>query len=85
MDEDVEDLGLHVQSRFVEPVSHHVQNISEDFHVVTRVEEVGNWAVFVYVQQDLLKKFQPEVTVCAEFVPEGPDDAVQYGVKIIFL
>ena len=50
MDEDVEDLGLYVQSGFVEAVSHDVQNVSEDFHVVARVEEVGNWTVFVDVQ-----------------------------------
>lgn len=60
----------------MEAVSHHIEYISQDFHVIASVESIGNLVIFVDIQQHFLKKIKAQVTVSAEFMPERPDDAI---------
>lgn len=49
MDQEVEDLGLGVETGFVVPVGHYVENVGQDAHVVLGVEHVGDLLVLVDV------------------------------------
>lgn len=60
----------------MEAVSHHVEDVSENLHVITSIEGVGNLAVFIDVQQNFLKKIEAQVAVGAELVSERPDNAI---------
>ena len=52
----IENLWLQFQAWFVIPVCHHVQNVSQNSHVIFRVEYVRDLLVFVHIVQNLLKQ-----------------------------
>lgn len=76
MHQNEEDLNLCPQPRLMEPISHHVQNISQHSHVVPRVKLVTYLTVLVDIRQDLFKQVQSQVRIGREFVPQGPYHAV---------
>ena len=65
MNKEVEDFGLGVKSWLVVTVSHHVQNISENAHVVFGVEQVGDLLVFVNIVENVFQQVQTQITVSA--------------------
>jgi hypothetical protein len=85
VDEDVENFGLGVKSGFVEAVCHDVEDISANSHVVLAIKDVGDGCIFIDVSQNLLEQVQAQIGVGAELVPQGPNHAIQYGVKVALL
>ena len=70
MDQYEEDLHLRSHPRFVEPVRHHIQHLSQHPHVVLGVEYVCHLSALVYICQDLLQQLQAQVRVSAQLVSE---------------
>lgn len=85
VDQYEEYLGLQITSRLVKPISHYVEDLSEDLHVVLLVKNVGDLSVFVDIRQHFLQLLQAEVGICAQLMSEGPNNAIQYSAEMVLL
>ncbi len=54
MDEDVEDFALGLYAWFVETVSHNIDEIWDDTHMITSVEGVTNIVIFIDIGEYFL-------------------------------
>ena len=52
----------------MEAIGHYIKDVSKNLHVITRIEDIGNLAVLIDVQQHFLKKLKTKITVGAKLM-----------------
>ena len=85
LNQKVKDFALGLQPRFMEPVSHHIQDICQQSQMIFGVKSVHDSRIFVDIDQHLFQQIQSQITVSAKLVPEGPNDAVEDCVESAFI